>query len=210
MADIIDEINEELKQERMKALFAKYGKIIIGFAGAVVAVVVAIQGYGMYQNSVRETAANAYFDALGQEEIGAALASAEGELAGGYDMLARFVAAAELVSKDDKQGAYDAYVAISNDATIAEIYRNFAAMLAVTSAPDEVASDDLRALVGPIAETTGASQSLALELMIDVALRDGDIASAKDYLEKINQLQDVPNGLRQRAATLAVVLSSKE
>ncbi len=210
MADIIDEINEELKQERMKALFAKYGKIIIGFAAAVVAVVVAIQGYGMYQNSVRETAANAYFDALGQEEIGAALASAEGELAGGYGMLARFVTAAELVSRDDKQGAYDTYLAISNDATIDEIYRNFAAMLAVTSAPDTIASDELRALIGPIADSAGAAQSLALELMIDLSLRDGDIAGAKGYLEKINQLQDVPNGLRQRAATLAIVLADKE
>ena len=59
MADIIDEINEELKQERMKALFAKYGKIIIGFAAAVVAVVVAIQGYGIYQNS--RTSGNSLF-----------------------------------------------------------------------------------------------------------------------------------------------------
>ena len=32
MADIIDEINEELKQERMQALFAKYGKYVLVFA----------------------------------------------------------------------------------------------------------------------------------------------------------------------------------
>ena len=210
MADIIDEINEELKQERMQAVFAKYGKIIIGFAAAVVAIVVAIQGYGMYQDSVRAKAANAYFDALGQDEIGNALAGASGDLAGGYQMLAQFVTAAEQVALGDKAAAYDTYLALSKDASLNEIYRNFAAMLAVTNAPDDIASDVLMALVAPIAEAAGPAQGLGLELMADVALRDGDVAAAKSYIEKINQLQDVPNGLRQRAATLSLVLENKE
>lgn len=210
MADIIDEINEELKQERMQAVFAKYGKIIIGFAAAVVAIVVAIQGYGMYQDSVRAKAATAYFDALGEDEIGAALATASDDLAGGYEMLARFVTAAEQVALGDKAAAYEGYVALSQDASLNEIYRNFAAMLAVTNAPDGVASDALTALIAPIAEMAGPTQGLALELMADVALRDGDIAAAKGFIEKINQLQDVPNGLRQRAATLSLVLENRE
>lgn len=210
MADIIDEINEELKQERMKALFAKYGRVIIGFAAAVIAVVVAVQGYGIYQESVRTKAANAYFDALGEEEIGAALQNVQGDLAGGYEMLAQFVTAAELVNADDKAAAYDIYVAIAQDKGVAEIYREFATMLAVTNAPSNSATAELIALVAPIAESAGATQGLALELMADLSLRDGDVAAAKGYLEKINQLQDVPNGLRQRAATLSLVLDSKE
>ena len=210
MADIIDEINEELKQERMQALFAKYGKVILGFAGAVVGVVVAIQGFGIYQESVRSKAATAYFDALGQEEIGVALAEAEGDLANGYDMLSRFVVAAEKVSQDDKVAAYDMYVALSRDQALGSIYRDLAAMQAVTNAPEAISTDELRALVRPIAEAAGSAQSLGLELMADLALRDGDIAGAKGYLENINQLQDVPNGLRQRAATLSIVLDSKE
>ena len=210
MADIIDEINEELKQERMQALFAKYGKVILGFAGAVVGVVVAIQGFGIYQESVRSKAATAYFDALGQEEIGVALAEAEGDLANGYYMLSRFVVAAEKVSQDDKVAAYDMYVALSRDQALGSIYRDLAAMQAVTNAPEAISTDELRALVRPIAEAAGSAQSLGLELMADLALRDGDIAGAKGYLENINQLQDVPNGLRQRAATLSIVLDSKE
>ena len=209
MADIIDEINEELKQERMKALFAKYGKIIIGFAAAVVAIVVAIQGYGIYQTSVREQAATAYFEALGQEEIGAALQEAESDLAGGYEMLARFVTAAELVSRDQKAEAFAIYVALANDNALQPIYRDFAILLAVTNAPRDAATADLQDLVSPLAEATGPTQGLALELMADLALRDGQIADAKGYLEKINQLQDVPNGLRQRAAALSVVLESQ-
>lgn len=210
MADIIDEINEEIKQERMKALFAKYGKVVTGFAAAVVALVAAIQGYGMYQDSVRAKAATAYFNALGQEEIGAALEASQGDLAGGYQMLARFVTAAELVRDEDSDGAYDVYATLAADSTVAPIYRHFAAMQAVIHAPEAVDTDSLRQLVQPISQTAGPTQGLALELMADLALRDGDIQGAKAALEKITALQDIPNGLRQRAATLAIVLGSKE
>ena len=210
MADIIDEINEEIKQERMKALFAKYGKIVTAAAAAVVGVVVAIQGYGFYQDSVKQSAATAYFNALGEEEIGAALREADSELAGGYQMLSQFVIAADLVSKGNQEDAFAVYDALASDSAVDDIYRDFAAMQAVINAPDSVATDKLLALVRPIAEAPGPTQGLALELMADLALREGDAAGARAHLEKISQLQDIPNGLRQRAATLALVLDSKE
>ncbi|MGC6518164.1 MAG: hypothetical protein ACON49_09105 [Candidatus Puniceispirillaceae bacterium] len=210
MADIIDEINEEIKQERMQALFAKYGKIIIGFAAAVVAIVVALQGYGMYQDSVKAKAATAYFDALGEDEIGAALKQSEGALNAGYSMLSQFVTAAELVGDDQQADAYDIYANLARDNALSDIYRDFAAMLAVTNAPASISTDELVALIQPVADKAGPTQGLALELRADLALRDNDIAAAKTYLEQITQLQDIPNGLRQRAATLALVLDSKE
>ena len=210
MADIIDEINEEIKQERMKALFAKYGKVVLGFAAAVVSIVVAIQGYGIYQGSVRAKAATAYFNALGESEIGNALADASSDLSGGYQMLAKFVTAAELVSQSNQSEAYDIYAALAGEASLSEVYRHFAAMQAVINAPEDIATDELAALVGPIADKPGPTQGLALELMADLALRDGDINAAKENLTKISELQDIPNGLRQRAATLALVLESKE
>ena len=210
MADIIDEINEEIKQERMKALFAKYGKVVLGFAAAVVGIVVAIQGYGIYQGSVRAKAATAYFNALGESEIGNALADASSDLSGGYQMLAKFVTAAELVSQSNQSEAYDIYAALAGEASLSEVYRHFAAMQAVINAPEDIATDELAALVGPIADKPGPTQGLALELMADLALRDGDINAAKENLTKISDLQDIPNGLRQRAATLALVLESKE
>ena len=99
---------------------------------------------------------------------------------------------------------------MASDNAVDDIYRDFAAMQAVINAPDSVATDKLLSLVRPIAEAPGPTQGLALELMADLALREGDAAGARAHLEKISQLQDIPNGLRQRAATLALVLDSKE
>ncbi|MGB1911528.1 MAG: tetratricopeptide repeat protein, partial [Candidatus Puniceispirillaceae bacterium] len=58
MADIFDEIEEELKQDRLNSLWAKYGKYLIGFAVAIVALVAGFQGYKSWQKNTIETAAD--------------------------------------------------------------------------------------------------------------------------------------------------------
>ena len=42
MADIFDEINEELKQDRVSALWARYGVYLMVATGVVIAVVVVV------------------------------------------------------------------------------------------------------------------------------------------------------------------------
>ena len=206
MADIIDEINEELKQERMQALFAKYGKYVLVLAAAVVTIVVAIQGYNFYQDGVREKAANAYFDALGEDRIGEALASASGDFNNGYEMLSQFVTAAELVADDNTADAVTIYNQISADKGIAQVYRDFATLLAVTHANDEQMNEALQSQLGALADNAGPLRGLAIEMQADLALKAGDVEGAKAYLEQINQLQEAPNGLRQRAASLLFAL----
>ena len=58
MADIFDEIDEELKQDRTKELWTRYGKFVIAAAAAVVIGVGASQGYSAFMRSQAETAAN--------------------------------------------------------------------------------------------------------------------------------------------------------
>ena len=55
MADIFDEINEELKHDRMTALWRRYGKYVIAFVIAVVAGVSLTQGYSYYTQTVSYT-----------------------------------------------------------------------------------------------------------------------------------------------------------
>ena len=64
MADIFDEINEELKQDRMSALWARYGKYLIAVAGFVIAVVVFTQTSKQWQASQNEQAAETFYQAM--------------------------------------------------------------------------------------------------------------------------------------------------
>ncbi|MEC7211359.1 MAG: tetratricopeptide repeat protein, partial [Pseudomonadota bacterium] len=68
MADIFDEIDEELKQDRAKQVWARYGKYVVAAAAAVVLGVGASQGYTAWQQSQAETAANIYSNALAADD----------------------------------------------------------------------------------------------------------------------------------------------
>ena len=53
MADIFQEIEEDLKRERVEVLWEKYGNWVIGAAVAIVLATAGIKGWGSYQQSVQ-------------------------------------------------------------------------------------------------------------------------------------------------------------
>ncbi|MEK9728860.1 MAG: hypothetical protein VW417_02835, partial [Alphaproteobacteria bacterium] len=61
MADIFDEINEELKQDRQAVLWQRYGKYVIGVAVLIIALVGARQGYVYWKEARDGAAATVYY-----------------------------------------------------------------------------------------------------------------------------------------------------
>ena len=114
MNDIITEINQELRQDRSKALWNKYGIYVIAAVVAIVVVVAGRQAYVGYETSARENAANSYLSAV-EAETPALLDQIAAEQGEGYAMLAKFTNAARLAEAGD-DGAEAAYLAIANDA----------------------------------------------------------------------------------------------
>ena len=60
MADIFDEINEDLKRDQMQLVWARYGKIVMAAVAAIVLLVALRQGYAAWQTSQAEVSASAY------------------------------------------------------------------------------------------------------------------------------------------------------
>jgi Uncharacterized protein conserved in bacteria len=103
MADIFDEINEELKQDRMSALWARYGKYLIAVAGLVIAVVVFTQTYKQWQASQNKQAAETFYQAMMGDDAVAAFEVGRDDLTEGYQMLADFKIASDKANSGDKQ-----------------------------------------------------------------------------------------------------------
>ena len=80
MADIFDEINEELKQDRMAALWQRYGKYLIAVVVAIVAGVSLSQGYSYYSAQRDGRSADAFFQAILSDDIPAGLSAAAPDL----------------------------------------------------------------------------------------------------------------------------------
>lgn len=206
MADIFDEIDEELKRDRAQVLWAKYGKYVISAAAAVVLVVGASQGYNAWNKRQVEMAAETYQAALNADDVGGALEAGLSSLTGGYAMLAKFRLAAELAEAGDVVAAEQAYLALSTESGLDPLYQQAAVMLSVMVAVDTGDIADLQNRLSGLTSAAGAWQALALEVSAGLDLRAGNRASAKTKIDQVLALPEVPNDLRQRAQRMALVL----
>jgi len=208
MADIFDEIDEELKQDRAKQVWLRYGKYVAAAAAAVVLGVGASQGFSAWKQSQAEAAANAYHEALASDDAVSALQAELAGLSDGYAVLARFSIAAGKAEAGDAAGAEADYLAIAADTDLSDLYREAATLLSAMNAPDTATPADLQGRLAPIADGTGPWRPLALELSAAFDLKAGDRDAALAKLQSVIEMEETPAELRQRAAQLAEVLKS--
>ena len=206
MADIFDEVDEELKRDQMQVLWARYGKYLIAAVSIVVIGVAGRQGYYAWQANQAEIAATAYHQAIQADDLVTAMADADGDLTAGYRMLSRFRSAAALAAKKDLATAEAAYLALAEHADITPLYRQAALLLSVMNAPDDRDLATLRERLGGLEGAAGPLQAMAMEQAAGVALRAGDRAAALAKYQALSGLAEIPADMRQRARRLVDIL----
>ncbi|MCY4231938.1 MAG: tetratricopeptide repeat protein [Alphaproteobacteria bacterium] len=208
MADIFREVDEEVRAERARALWRKYGVLVVG---AAVLAVLAVGGFQLWKHMQAEAAAEASLrleEALalagGDEPADAAAAfaalAAEG---GGAGLLARFGEAAMLARQGDAGAALAGYAALAADEDAAPVYRDlarlFQGMTELDAGRPEAAITVLESLSGPLrysaAETVAAARATLGETTAAVA---GFKALADD--------PDAPAGVRRRSSEMLAAL----
>ena len=209
MADIFDEINEELKQDRMSALWARYGVYLMVATGVVVAVVVFTQTYKQWQVSQNEQAAETFYQAMIGDNAAAAFEVVRNDLTEGYQMLADFKIASDKATSGDKQGAEELYLALSKHDDIAPLYRDLALLLAAMNAPESRTPDNVITMLAPLTDGSGPFQGLALEVAAGADVQAGRVDAAIEKLSQIEQLADVSAPLRQRSVELKKILGER-
>lgn len=206
MADIFQEIDEDLRRDRMAKLWARYGKYAIGAAVLVVAATAA----GVFYQNWRQQ----QYQALGLKYVETTFASRDGDTAkavngfealaaedkAGYGLLARVQAAALKAKGTDKEGGLAALSAIAADGTIDPVYRDLATVLAGLYSVDQAKPDETIARMKPLAD--GPWHFTALEVTALAQLKAGDkTAALKTYQELADDL-GAPASLRARATEI--------
>jgi len=211
VADFIEEVDEEVRRERMQNLWKRWSPAIVG---GVVLLLLAVGGYQFWQNYRAEKAAAAsaaFTAALDQAQAGKPLdaAKAFADLAGtashGYAVLARFQQAANLVEGKDVAGAIKAYDAIAADGGTDTRLRDLARYLAVFHGFDTLSADDAKQRLGAIAAGSPWAANVT-ELKALVALKAGDRDAARKLLTTLSDDAVAPAGLRGRAAEMLAAL----
>jgi len=207
MADIFDEIDEDLKRDQMQLLWARYGKIVMAAVAVIVLLVALRQGYAAWQTSQAEASASAYQQALKSDDVVTALEAQRGQLTNGYAMLAQFQIAAEQAARDDFAAAEASYLALASDASLDPMYQQAATLLSVMVAPQDTDVSALEARLSDLETAAGPWQAMALETGAGLTLRNGNKDAAVAKYKRLAEMADVPVGMRQRAERMIVMLA---
>jgi hypothetical protein len=207
VSDIFNEVDEEVRREKLKQLWDRYSIVIIAAALLIVVGVAGWRGYQWNENRKAAEAGAAFeaADALAEQgkhqEAEAAYAKVAADGTSGYRLLAKFREAAEL-SRRDKPAAVKLYDEIAKMPSIgvlqAELAQIRAAMLLVDTAP----LPELSARLEPLTARDRPFRHTARELLALASYRTGDAAAAKRWFEMITADAETPEATRSRVDVL--------
>lgn len=211
MADIFDEVDEELKEENFKKLWDRYGQYVIAVVILIVLGTAAHVGWRKYTHERQIGYSKRFVSAMelaedGKSEDAAAAFSVFAEDANaGYSMLARFREAAARRAAGDTVGAIGVYDTLAADSSIEQVYRDYATLLSVMTQSEAGDAAALSERLVPLAEA-GPWRHTAREYLGLLALRQGDADAARMRFQSVADDLEAPPGARARAAELLQTL----
>jgi len=213
--DIFDEVQEDLRAERMRRLATRYGGLLAGLAMLLVLGVAAQQGWQWWQGRNAAAAATAFLTASDAATASGAdhrasadrFASLAETAPSGYATLARLRAAALRAEAEERDAALAGWDAVARDTQVPAPYRELAALLWALHAVDaDPAGAEARLI--PLATGDGPWRFAAEEIRALAALRRGESAVARRSLSALAGDQSAPEGVRQRAGRLLAGMHS--
>jgi hypothetical protein len=203
------EVDEEVRQEQLKKLWARYGKIITAVVVGIVLAVAAIQGWRYWQLKQSEAAGASYFAAVKLASDGNA-AEAEKLFAAighsGYGQLARLRQAGALATAGKTDDAVKAYDAIAADASLDPTIRDLAKIRAGYLLADKLKPDELLGRLGEFDKQDGPWRNPAREIFGLAAWRAGDYDMAHRYMMAIATDPAAPSNMQRRALVMLNLL----
>ncbi|MFV0473035.1 MAG: tetratricopeptide repeat protein [Pikeienuella sp.] len=205
----IDEVSEEVRRDRMYALWRRFGPYVIGG----VVVIVALAGAKAWMDAnAREEARRAGGVLIAAAETApteAAAALADLAERGGTEgaaTLARLRAAGVHAAAGEADKAFAACRMVADDVNADPLIREFAAFRAATAGAGDAPPAALIEALAPIAEGNGAFRLLAMEARGAAELAAGDREAAIGTFRAIADDDAAPQGLRQRVQAVLAAL----
>lgn len=204
------EVDEEVRQDQAKKLWAQYGNYITALAVAIVLGVAGFKGWQHWQLTQSEAAAQVFADGVQKLQEGKT-ADAEAAFAAiehsGYAKLAELRRADALVGTGKADDGVAIYDKIADDQGNAQSLRDLARVRAGYALTDKLAPAELISRLGSFDNETSPWRGMAREIFALAAYRTGDYAMADRYLNAIISDPAISLELRQRAQMLLEVIT---
>ncbi|MCK8784747.1 tetratricopeptide repeat protein [Roseomonas sp. NAR14] len=210
MADIFDEVEEDLRAERAKRILRRYGWAVLALLLLVLAGLAGWQVWQGRRTQGAEAGAEAFLAATRETEAQGAdlraaadrFATLAGTATEGYRILAGLRAAALKDETGQHEAALALYERLAGDADADPLYRELASLMWVVHSLDTGDPAALEARLAPLTRADGPWRASAQEAAALVAIRRGDTASARRTLQALSGDVTAPAGVRDRAGKL--------
>lgn len=213
LADIFQEIEDDLKHEQYQRLWKRYGNWLIVLAVLIVLATAAFVFIREHRQAQRLEASAAYNEALiaalSDPTAADAALTALAEKGGSYGALARLERAGLAATNGDEADAARQYRLLADDSSVDDQLRALARMLWAYHGFN--AGEDLAAIeadMQKIADEGGAWRHMAHEILAAIAMANGDTERAKEQFGLIADDADAPQAIRARASEALAALGS--
>ncbi|MEO3386165.1 tetratricopeptide repeat protein [Mesorhizobium sp. CAU 1741] len=206
------EVDQEMRQDRAKALWDRYGPAAIALAVAVVLATAAWVAWDYWTQSQANQSGDDYSQALTlaregrTEEAKAAFEQLEADGYGAYPVLARMRAATLLAEEGDHAGAIAAFDEVSSDGSVPQSIRDMAALRAALLLVDHGSYEDVSARVEALVAETNALRHSAREALGLSAWKHGRMEDASALFGQILDDEGAPRNMRQRAELMSELI----
>ncbi|HVT52655.1 MAG TPA: tetratricopeptide repeat protein [Dongiaceae bacterium] len=206
MADIFQEVEEDLRRDKALVFWKKYQNHILGAVILVIAVTAGISGWRAYRQHQIEASGTAYLQAMEALERDPKAAGPQLDTLAkggtGFAVLARFQQANLALKGGDKAKAAQLFQDIAGDGSVDKAMKDMAAILGGLALLDLGKNDDASKLVAPLTGDNQPYRFSALEIQGQAAFAAGDKKKAKEIftqLKQLGQLPTAPQSVIQRA-----------
>ncbi|MBA4791056.1 MAG: tetratricopeptide repeat protein [Pseudomonadota bacterium] len=215
MTDIFHEIEEDLRRERFRSLWDRYGLYLILLCVAIVVGAGAWSGY-RYWKQTQSEASGARFEAANRliadgnvKEAETALDALGKDGTTGYRVLARFRDAG-LLARTDRAAAVAAYDALATDATVDSIGQDVARIRAGLLLVDTAPLAEMVQRMQPLAEGTGPMRHSARQILALAQFKAGDLKAAGKVAQSILDDSETPPAIRSQGQLIRTLTAAAE
>lgn len=203
------EVDEEVRQEQFKKLWARYGNAVIGLAILLIVAVAGYQGWRYWQQKQSESAGDSFFAAAelaaGDKADEALKAFATIDKTG-FAELAKLREAAILAGDGKADEAVKIYDSLAASPAADQSLRDLAKMRAALVLADKASFADIEQRLKELAGPDSPWRHVAREIMASVQFRLKDYKGADQQVQAILGDPSSPAALSQRAQTMSQLL----
>ena len=216
MSDIFREVDEDIRNERFKHLWDRFGPYVLGLAVLIVAVTAGYKGWQYWKESEAAASGDRFVAALTLADDGkhdeaiASLTEIMNDASGAYPALAAFRIASEKAATGDIDGAVTGYDAVAKRSDVPAFVTDLARLRAAMVLSDSASIEELTARIGDLADTGNPWRHNAREILGFAALRGDDLSAARGYFQEIIDDQESSQGSRTRAQLMISLIDSRE